>query len=179
LITWVKTPRIGVFLISLESLAGNLSNWQFDSRPQKVRNRPNPDVRWRSVTWHWKALKESYKIGSDLVPIRGQGEKLWWPKVMGVQIAIVLKLHFGSPGTKNHLGVGVVEQCRRWGLPPSPGRGESSESKVARGLSQHQKGVEWILTNLWLVLDAGPCNKIIVPFPSLIPGLLTHPSYSL
>jgi hypothetical protein len=36
----------------------------------------------------------------------------------------------------------------RWWLPPSPGRGESSESKVARGLSQHQKGVEWVLTNL-------------------------------
>jgi hypothetical protein len=30
----------------------------------------------------------------------------------------------------------------RWWLPPSPGRGESSESKVACGLSQHQKGVE-------------------------------------
>jgi hypothetical protein len=28
------------------------------------------------------------------------------------------------------------------GLPPSPGCGESSESKVARGLSQHQKGAE-------------------------------------
>jgi hypothetical protein len=30
----------------------------------------------------------------------------------------------------------------RWWLPPSPGSGESSEFKVARGLSQHQKGVE-------------------------------------
>ncbi len=30
----------------------------------------------------------------------------------------------------------------RWWLPPSPGRGESSESKVARGLSQHPKGAE-------------------------------------
>jgi hypothetical protein len=36
---------------------------------------------------------------------------------------------------------------RRWWLPPSPGRGESSESKVARGLSQHQECAEWILTN--------------------------------
>jgi hypothetical protein len=44
----------------------------------------------------------------------------------------------------------------RWWLPPSPWRDESSESKVARGLSQHQKGAEWVLTNLWLVLDAGP-----------------------
>jgi len=30
----------------------------------------------------------------------------------------------------------------RWWLPLSPGRGESSESKVTCGLSQHQKGVE-------------------------------------
>jgi len=27
----------------------------------------------------------------------------------------------------------------RWWLPPSLGRGESSESKVARGLAQHQE----------------------------------------
>jgi len=67
----------------------------------------------------------------------------------------------------------------RWWLPPSPGRGKSSESKVARGLSQHQKGAEWVLTNLWLALDVGPCNKIIVPHPSLILGLLARPSYSL
>ncbi len=30
----------------------------------------------------------------------------------------------------------------RWWLPPSSGRGESSESRVARGLSQHQKDAE-------------------------------------
>jgi hypothetical protein len=67
----------------------------------------------------------------------------------------------------------------RWWLPPSHGRGESSESKVARDLSQHQKDAKWVLINLWLVLDAGPCNKIIVPLPSLIPGLLARPSYPL
>jgi len=67
----------------------------------------------------------------------------------------------------------------RWWLPLSSGHGESSESKVARGLSQHQKDAEWVLTNLWLVLDVGPCNKIIVPFLSLIPGLLARPSYPL
>jgi hypothetical protein len=38
----------------------------------------------------------------------------------------------------------------RWWFPPSPGRGESSESKVARGLSQHQMEAEWVLTNLGL-----------------------------
>jgi len=30
----------------------------------------------------------------------------------------------------------------RWWLPPSPGRGESSESKVACGLFQHQMDAE-------------------------------------
>jgi len=67
----------------------------------------------------------------------------------------------------------------RWWLPPSLCRGESSESKVARGLSQHQMSAEWILTNLGLVLDAGSCNNISVPLPNLIPGLLAHPSYPL
>jgi hypothetical protein len=39
-----------------------------------------------------------------------------------------------------------------WRLPPSPGRAESNESKVAHGLahglSQHQKCAKWVLTNL-------------------------------
>jgi hypothetical protein len=30
----------------------------------------------------------------------------------------------------------------RWWLPPSPGRGVSCESELARGLSQHQMHVE-------------------------------------
>jgi len=36
----------------------------------------------------------------------------------------------------------------RWWLPPSPGHGESSESKVAHGLFQHQECSECELTNL-------------------------------
>jgi hypothetical protein len=87
---------------------------QFNSRPLKVENRPNSDMRWGSATWRWKALKKSYQIGSDLVPIEGRGEKLRWPKVPGVQIETVSGLHFGSPGTKSHLGVGAAEQRREY-----------------------------------------------------------------
>jgi hypothetical protein len=36
----------------------------------------------------------------------------------------------------------------KWWLPPSPGRGESSESRVAHGLSQHRECSECELTNL-------------------------------
>jgi len=84
------------------------------------------------------------------------------------------KVPFGcSPRTK----LKIILYGGRWWLPLSPGRGESSESKVARDLSLHQKGAKWVITNLWLVSDAWPCNKIIVPLPSLILGLLARPSY--
>ncbi len=65
----------------------------------------------------------------------------------------------------------------RWWLPPSPGRGESSECKCP-WLVPTPKGVlECELTFLWLVLDADLCEIIIVPLPSLISGLLACPSY--
>jgi len=94
-----KTPRIGVFLVSLESLKsryrkwprighsdvcrpsyvqkkGRESNWQFDSRPLKVGNRLAPNVRFGSTIRRWKDLDEGYNFGSDLVAIRGQGEEI-------------------------------------------------------------------------------------------------------
>jgi hypothetical protein len=46
----------------------------------------------------------------------------------------------------------------RWWLPPSSGRDESNESKVARGLSRHQKCSEYELTNLLVGFDAGSNN---------------------
>jgi len=64
----------------------------------------------------------------------------------------------------------------RWWLPPSLGRGESSESKCP-WLVPTPKGVsECELTLLWLVLDADSIEIILVPLTSLIPGLLARPS---
>jgi hypothetical protein len=64
----------------------------------------------------------------------------------------------------------------RWWLPPSPGRGESSEPKCP-WLVPTAKGVpECELTLLWLVLDANSSEIILIPLPSLIPGLLARPS---
>jgi hypothetical protein len=59
------------------------SNWQFDSRPQKVGNRPDPGVCKWSVTHCPKALEESYKFALDLVRIQGLSQELWAPKVLG------------------------------------------------------------------------------------------------
>jgi hypothetical protein len=49
-----KWPRIGHLDICSPSYGqkkGRESNWQFDSRPLKVGNRPVPDVRSGSATW--------------------------------------------------------------------------------------------------------------------------------
>jgi hypothetical protein len=100
-----KWPRIGHLDICNPSYGqkkGRESNWQFDSRPLKVRNRPVPDVRSGSATWRWKVLFKGYNFGSYLVPIRGRGEELWSPKVPGLQPGTVSGLHFGSPGKKWH-----------------------------------------------------------------------------
>jgi hypothetical protein len=138
LIAGVKTPHIGVFFISLENYwnyrcrkwarmghldicntrygkkKGQKSNWQFDFWSLKVGNQPNPGAcRW-SVIHCWKALEESYKFSLDLIPIRGLRKKLWPLKVVGVQIRIVLGLLLGSPGTKNHSDVGVVERRKEY-----------------------------------------------------------------
>jgi hypothetical protein len=93
---------------------GRESNWQFDSRQLKVRNQPYSGVcRW-SVTHHWKAPKESYKFASDLVSIRGWSEKLWTPKVPGVQTGTVSGFHFGSPGKKCHSDASVTVRRREY-----------------------------------------------------------------
>jgi hypothetical protein len=60
-----KWPRIGhsdIFSPSYGQKKGRESNWQFDSRPLKVGNRPVLDVALKSATHHWKALDESYNF---------------------------------------------------------------------------------------------------------------------
>jgi len=93
---------------------GRESNWQFDSWPLKVGNRPDPGgCRW-SATHRWKALNENYKFASNLVPIRSWGEKLWTPKVPGVQTGTISGLHFGSPGKKCHLDASAAVRRKEY-----------------------------------------------------------------
>jgi hypothetical protein len=157
------------------------SNWQFDSWPLKFRNRPAPDVRWESATRRWQALGESYKFGSDLVLIRGRGEKLWCPKVWGVQNQDSFATPLWESRDKQPLGCGCGGVTQRilsrgwWWHLPSSGRGVSCESELTRGLSQHQMHAEWVLTNLcWFWRQVR--DQIAWSLPSIIPGLLTRPS---
>jgi hypothetical protein len=109
---WPRMSHLDIFSPSYGQKKGQESNWQFDSRPLKITNRPLPDVRSGSVTWRWKVLFEGYNFGSDLIPIGGWGEKLCSSKVSGFQPGTVSGLHFGSPGKKSHSDATPVRERR-------------------------------------------------------------------
>jgi hypothetical protein len=86
---------------------GRESNWQFDSRPLKVENRPDPGAcRW-SATHRWKAFDESYKFALDLIPIGGLSKELWLCKMARVQTGTILRLLLEI---KSHSDAGAVER---------------------------------------------------------------------
>jgi hypothetical protein len=128
-----KTPRIGVFLVSLErswivdvqnglalviwtSAAQVMGKRRAGSQTgsltpdhKKSGNRPLPDVcRW-SAMGRWKALEESYNFGLDLIPIEGRSQELWVSKISGVQPGTISGLQLGSLGKKSHSNVAPAE----------------------------------------------------------------------
>ncbi len=111
---WPRMSHLDVCSPSYGQKKGRESNWQFDSRPLKVRNRPLPEVYSKSATWSWKYLEESYNFGSNLITIRVWGEKLWTPKVPGVQTGTISGLHFGSPRKKSHSDIASTWSCREY-----------------------------------------------------------------
>jgi hypothetical protein len=73
---WPRMNHLDICSPSYGQKKGRESNWQFDSRPLKVGNRPLPNVCRRRATWNWKALEESYKFGSDLTPIGDRNREI-------------------------------------------------------------------------------------------------------
>ncbi len=94
-----KWPRIGHLDICRPSYGqkkGRESNWQFDSRPLKVGNRPFLDLRIESEIRHWKDLDAGYKFGLDLVTIKRCSRELWAPKVSRLRPG-QFRDNFGTP----------------------------------------------------------------------------------
>jgi len=111
---WARMSHSDICNTSYGRKKGRESNWQFDSWPQKVGNRPAPGVcRW-NATQHWKTFENSYKFALDLILIRGLSRELWAPKVPGVQTMTISGLLLGSPKNKSHLDAGAVEQRREY-----------------------------------------------------------------
>ncbi len=67
--------------------------------------------RWRG-TYCCEAVNKGYNSASYFILIGGLHIKLWGSKIAGGLILGILGLPFGSPGTKCHLDVGLVERHR-------------------------------------------------------------------
>jgi hypothetical protein len=62
-------------------------NWQFDSKPLKVRNLPDLFGFRMRATYRWKALKNNYNFDLGFISIKGLQKKLWASKVTRVPIS--------------------------------------------------------------------------------------------
>ncbi len=71
------------------------SNWQFNSRPLKVRNPPDfLACKWRA-TYYWKTLDKGYKFSSNFISIEGLQTKWWAPKLQESQLWELRDSHLG------------------------------------------------------------------------------------
>jgi len=106
--------RLDIYNTSYSKNKGRESNWQFDFRPQEVRNQPNFHACKWSAIHRWKALDESYNFASDLIQIEGLSKKLWPRKVAGVQPWQFRDSLLVVPGQKVHLDEGLAERHREY-----------------------------------------------------------------
>jgi hypothetical protein len=108
---WACMSHLDICSISYDKKKGWKSNWQFDSRPLKIRNRPNFLAFRQRVTYHWNFFDEGYNFASKLIVIEGLHKKLCTFKVARVPTVAISRLSLSSPGTKSHLNVALVESC--------------------------------------------------------------------
>ncbi len=111
---WAHMGHLDICSTRYGKKKGHKSNWQFDSRPLKIKNWPDPGVCKGSSIHYWKAFKESYKFALDLIPIGGWSKELWPRKVPRVQTETSSGLFLGSPRTKSHSDVGAAERRREY-----------------------------------------------------------------
>jgi hypothetical protein len=153
---WACIVHLDIYITSYDEMKGWESNWQFDFRPPKVRNRPDLGVRRWSATHLWKALDEGYNFVLNFIAIWGLHKKLCTLKVVG-DLVRISGLPLGSPETKSHLDVALVESYRIYYMGEGGGFPQvwavvslvNPKSPVA--CSSIKGAQENELTNLWLV----------------------------
>jgi hypothetical protein len=109
---WARVAHLDIWNTSYGQKKGRESNCQFDSRPQKVRNRPDLLSCRGRATYRWKALDKRFHFAWDRIAIWGLLAKLWGSKVAGVPFGAISGLPLGSPRKNSHLDVASVESCR-------------------------------------------------------------------
>jgi hypothetical protein len=138
---WAHMTHLDIWNISYGQKKGRESNWQFLSRPLKVRNHCDFLMcRWRA-TYCWKALDEGYNFASYLISIKGVHGKLWAYKIVGILVVEIWGLPLGNPGTKCHL---------MWAL--WRGTKYTIKGKVVASPKSELWWVLWVRVCPWLIL---------------------------
>jgi hypothetical protein len=89
---WACIAHLDIWNTSYGQKKGQKSNWQFDSRPLKVKNRPNSLACRQRATYHWKTVNEGYNFALDGIAIGGRHKKLCALKVVSPSCC-----NFGTP----------------------------------------------------------------------------------
>jgi hypothetical protein len=110
---WVRIAHLDIWNTSYGQKKGRESNYQFDSWPEKVKNRPDLLSCRGRVIYRWKVLDKSYNFALYRISIQGLIAKLWGSKVTGVSTGAISGLPLGSPGREKPFG------CRLRGQPQS------------------------------------------------------------
>jgi hypothetical protein len=177
---WAYIAHLDIWNTSYGQKKGRESNWQFDSRPLKVGNRPLLDVRFESATRRWKTLDESYNFASDHIVIELCSREISASKVPGLQPGVVSGLPLGSPGKNSHLDATSAASYRVYykgegGGFPQVWAVVSLVCPCCPWLILAPKVLQ-LCTNHLCGLCAGPCEWISLSIPpSPIPELQHAP----
>jgi hypothetical protein len=109
---WARINHLDIWNTSYGQKKGRELNWQFDSRPPKVKNWPDFLTCMQCATYCWKALNKGYNPALDCIVIGGFHAKLCTSKVAEAPVVGILGLPLGSPRTKSHLDLAPMESCR-------------------------------------------------------------------
>jgi hypothetical protein len=109
---WAHIAHLDIWNTSYGPKKGWESNWQFDSRPLKVRNRLDSRA-WRwCATYRWKDLDEDYNFSIELITIKGLYAKLCAPQSCGSSSCGDFKAPTWESRNKKPFGCGPMERCR-------------------------------------------------------------------
>jgi hypothetical protein len=139
---WARMTHLDIWNTSYGQKKGRESNWQFYSRPLKVKNQPNfLACRWRAI-YRWKAPDGGYNFASDLISIRGMYTKLWGSQVARVPTLAISRLPFGCPETKKTIWMWASWRGTRYTI----------RGKVVASPKSGSWWVLWIRVCPWFVL---------------------------
>jgi hypothetical protein len=159
---WFGMSHLDICTTSYGQKKGQESNWSFDSWLVKIGNRPNLGV----CRWNANIVEKLLRRATSLLCTSSQSE-VWagsyeFPKSRESKPG-QFRDSLGVPD-KKPFGCTCRGQMQRvlyggsWWLPPSPGRGEPSESVLPVACPNTESVSKCELTNLLVNFDAWPNN---------------------